>query len=51
MNDNVKEILIELEKEFFKELDKKTSWGKNHIKEMFLKVKSDVLLNALNKKV
>lgn len=43
-------LLKELEIKFFEKLEEQTSWGKEQLKKMFLQVKSDVVLDALDKK-
>lgn len=43
-------ILIRVKEEFFKELEKKTSWGKEQLKKLYIEIESKVLLEALNEK-
>jgi uncharacterized membrane protein YcaP (DUF421 family) len=49
MAKNDRKIIKEIEDRFFKKLEEQTSWGKEQLKKMFLQVKSDVLLDELDK--
>lgn len=40
---DIKAVYKKIEEEFFKKLEEKTSWGRNDLKEMYMKTKADVL--------
>lgn len=45
-----KKVIEQIQEEFFKRLDEKTSWGKEKLKNLYLEVKTKVLTNALEEK-
>lgn len=47
---SVKEIFDSVEEEFNLLLAQKTNWGRNEVKEMFLKAKANAAIRLLNNK-
>lgn len=44
----MRELIRAFRTEFFKELDKKPSWGKDSIKELFILTLNNVLIGNIN---
>ncbi len=43
------EIIKDLQEEFFKKLEGKTSWGKNEVQKLYIETKNEVLMKYINK--
>lgn len=43
----MKEIMTEIQIKFYEELEKKNSWGKNEVQELYLKITNEVYLEKM----
>ncbi len=43
----MKEIMNEIQVKFYEELEKKNSWGKNEVQELYLKITNEVYLEKM----
>jgi len=44
----MKEIMNEIQVKFYEELEKKNSWGKNEVQELYLKITNEVYLEKMS---
>ena len=44
----MKEIMTEIQIKFYEELEKKNSWGKNEVQELYLKITNEVYLEKMS---
>lgn len=42
-------IVIKIQEEFFKQLEKQTNWERNQLMDLYLKCQNNVLADAINK--